>query len=204
MSNKEIAQILLDVKAVHLSPEDPFTWTSGIKSPIYCDNRQIISYPEHRKTIAVEFAQMIRQQHPEVEVIAGTATAGIPHAAFVADALNLPMIYVRSSSKVHGLENLIEGKLDKNSKVVVIEDMVSTGKSSVAAVKAVEETGAKVLKTYSIFTYGLQKSKNAFKEINHTYQALCTVDTLLDVAENNKNITKAQAQDVREFIKSLD
>jgi orotate phosphoribosyltransferase len=204
MSNTEIAQILLDVKAVHLSPDDPFTWTSGIKSPIYCDNRQIISYPEHRKIIANEFAKIIKRDYPQVQVIAGTATAGIPHAAFVAEALNLPMIYVRSSSKGHGLENLIEGKLDKDSKVVVIEDMVSTGKSSVAAVKAVEEAGAKVLKTYSIFTYGLQKSENAFKEINHSYQALCTVDTLLDVAENNKNITNAQAQIVREFIKSLD
>lgn len=204
MSNTEIAQILLDVKAVHLSPDDPFTWTSGIKSPIYCDNRQIISYPEHRKIIANEFAKIIKRDYPQVQVIAGTATAGIPHAAFVAEALNLPMIYVRSSSKGHGLENLIEGKLDKDSKVVVIEDMVSTGKSSVAAVKAVEEAGAKVLNTYSIFTYGLQKSENAFKEINHSYQALCTVDTLLDVAENNKNITNAQAQIVREFIKSLD
>lgn len=204
MSNTEIAQILLDVKAVHLSPDDPFTWTSGIKSPIYCDNRQIISYPEHRKIIANEFAKIIKRDYPQVQVIAGTATAGIPHAAFVAEALNLPMIYVRSSSKGHGLENLIEGKLDKDSKVVVIEDMVSTGKSSVAAVKAVEEAGTKVLKTYSIFTYGLQKSENAFKEINHSYQALCTVDTLLDVAENNKNITNAQAQIVREFIKSLD
>ena len=104
MSNKEIAQILLDVKAVHLSPEDPFTWTSGIKSPIYCDNRQIISYPEHRKIIANEFAKIIKQDYPQVQVIAGTATAGIPHAAFVSDALNLPMIYVRSSSKGHGLK----------------------------------------------------------------------------------------------------
>lgn len=204
MSNRDVGKILLDIKAVHLSPAQPFTWTSGIKSPIYCDNRQIISYPEHRKTIAVEFAQMIRQQNPEVEVIAGTATAGIPHAAFVAEELNLPMIYVRSSSKGHGLQNLIEGRLDQGAKVVVIEDMVSTGKSSVAAVKAIEEFGAKVLKTYSIFTYGLEKAANAFKEINHTYTALCTVDTLLDVAENNKIVTDSEAKEVRDFIKSLD
>lgn len=202
--SESIAKILLDIQAVHLATDEDFIWTSGISSPIYCDNRQIMSYPDHRLTVARAFAQKIRQEYPQVEIIAGTATAGIPHAAWLAQEMNLPMIYVRSSSKGHGLQNLIEGKLEPGKRIILIEDMVSTGKSSVAAVKAIEEMGGTVLHTYSIFTYGLNKAQKAFSDIGHQYSALCTVDTLVNVAENNNIINSEQTQKVKKFIKDLD
>jgi orotate phosphoribosyltransferase len=203
-SQTNIAEILLDIKAVHLSPKEPFTWVSGIKSPIYCDNRQIISYPEHRNLVAKEFAKLIKENFPKTQVIAGTATAGIPHAAWVASELNLPMVYVRSSSKAHGMQNLIEGNLPQGRNVILIEDLVSTGKSSTAAVKALEEAGAKVLNTYAIFSYDLKKSANLFKEINHSYTSLCRVDTLLQVAQYKNIINGEELLEIQEFFKTLE
>jgi orotate phosphoribosyltransferase len=199
-----IADILLTIKAVHLSPKNPFTWTSGIVSPIYCDNRQIISYPQHRETVANAFCDIIKEHYQGVEVIAGTSTAGIPHAAWVAQILNLPMVYVRGGSKGHGLKNAIEGKLEKGSKVVLIEDLVSTGKSSVAAVEELQAAGAEVLSTLAIFSYELEKSKSAFEKAKIPLHTLCQLDTLLTHAKNCDIINESEVSEVYEFFRSLD
>ncbi|MDU1643003.1 orotate phosphoribosyltransferase, partial [Peptoniphilus harei] len=150
---REIAKILLKLKAVTLSPEDPYTWASGIKSPIYCDNRLTLSYPEERSQVEKGLVDLIKKEYPEVEYIMGTATAGIPHAAIIADAMELPMGFVRSSNKDHGKQNKIEGAKIDGAKVVVIEDLFSTGGSSIEAAKALEEVGYEVLGIVSIFTY---------------------------------------------------
>jgi orotate phosphoribosyltransferase len=157
-----IAKQLLQIGAVHLRPKQPFTWTSGLKSPIYCDNRLTMSYPEVREQIADGFVQLIRTHFPSANVIAGTATAGIPHAAWVAQKLNLPMIYVRDKAKGHGKENMIEGVLDAGRKVVVIEDLISTGGSSLKAALAVREAGAEVLGVAAIFTYQFERASEQF------------------------------------------
>lgn len=138
---KQIAEELLNIKAVYLQPNDPFTWSSGMKSPIYCDNRLTLSYPDTRKKIATGLAELIKENYPDAEIIAGTATAGIPHAAWVADVLNLPMCYVRSKAKEHGKGNQIEGKAEPGSKVVVIEDLISTGGSAITAAEALRSAG---------------------------------------------------------------
>lgn len=179
---KDIAADLLKIKAVFLRPDEPFTWASGIKSPIYCDNRLVISYPELRDKIANAFAETIKTKFPNVEVIAGTATAGIPHAAWVADKLGLPMVYIRSGSKAHGRENQIEGLLEAKQKVVVVEDLISTGGSSLKAVDAVKETGADVLGVVAIFSYQLQKAIKAFAEAETHYYTLTNYPILLEVA----------------------
>lgn len=189
-TSSKVAEILLDIKAVFLRPEEPFTWTSGIKSPIYCDNRLIISHPEARKFIIDAFTQTVQTNYPDAEVIAGTATAGIPHAAWIADRLNLPMVYIRSSSKAHGRENKIEGSLKSKQKVVVIEDLISTGGSSIKAAQAVQESDAEVLGTVAIFSYQLQKALNAFKEANIECHTLSNYSKLLEVALQKKLIKK--------------
>jgi orotate phosphoribosyltransferase len=151
--SEQIATDLLQIEAVALRPHQPFTWTSGLKSPIYCDNRLTMSYPNIRERIADGFAAIIKEQYPDAEVIAGTATAGIPHAAWVAQKLNLPMIYIRDKAKGHGKENLIEGLVKPGQKVVVIEDLISTGGSSLKAALAVNDAGAKALAVLAIFSY---------------------------------------------------
>src|SRR6476619_2258306 len=151
---KEIASHLLEIGAVFLQPNDPFTWSSGMKSPIYCDNRLTLSYPHIRQDIARGLQQLIEEHFPGTDVIAGTATAGIPHAAWVSDKLNLPMCYVRSKAKEHGKGNQIEGQVKENQRVVVIEDLISTGGSAITAVDALREAGCDVLGIVSIFTYG--------------------------------------------------
>lgn len=178
----QIAKDLLEIKAVFLSPNDPFTWASGIKSPIYCDNRLTLSYPNVRKGIALGIAEIIKKEYPEAEIIMGTATAGIPHATLVADILNLPTGYVRGKAKDHGRQNQIEGKWSKGQKVVVVEDLISTGGSSIDCVKALEENGIIVLGVVSIFTYGMAKAKANFEAANCKASSLVTFDELLQAA----------------------
>ncbi|OAB46603.1 orotate phosphoribosyltransferase [Paenibacillus antarcticus] len=177
-----IASYLLQIEAVALSPKQPFTWTSGIKSPIYCDNRLTMSYPEVREYIAESFAAVIRETYPDAEVIAGTATAGIPHAAWVAQKLNLPMAYIRDKAKGHGKQNQIEGLIKPGQKVVVIEDLISTGGSSLKAALAVKEAGGQPLAVLAIFSYQLDKAVNAFAEAGIPLQSLSNYGTLMEVA----------------------
>lgn len=179
---KDIAKALLNIKAVLLRPQDPFTWTSGIKSPIYCDNRMTMSFPEVRDLVAEGFASVIRAQYPDAEVIAGTATAGIPHAAWVAQKLGLPMIYVRDKAKGHGRQNLIEGALPEGKKVVVIEDLISTGGSSLKAGVAVQESGGSVLATLAIFTYEFEAATQLFADAGIPLQTLSNYSALIEAA----------------------
>lgn len=191
---KDIAKALLEIEAVTLQPTNPFTWTSGIKSPIYCDNRLTMSYPEVRKKIAQAFAKKIKEQYPEVEVIAGTATAGIPHAAWVAEELDLPMVYIRSSAKQHGKAKQIEGSFSAGAKMVVIEDLISTGGSVIEAVRAAEQEEASVLGVAAIFTYQLPKGEENFSIQKIQVHTLSNYDCLLEVALDMGYIEK---QDMR-------
>jgi len=176
---KQIAKRLLEIEAVFLRPDQPFIWSSGIESPIYCDNRLTMSYPDVRNEVAQGLVSIIKEQFKNVDVIAGTATAGIPHAAWVSDILNLPMCYVRSSAKKHGKGNQIEGLATHGQKVVVIEDLISTGGSSIAAVEALREAGCEVLGVVSIFTYGLAKASRSFDEIGIKSYSLTDYDSLI-------------------------
>ncbi len=198
-----IAEILLDKKAVHLRPNEPFTWTSGIKSPIYCDNRKLMSFPEAREIIINQFVKKIKNDFPNTQVIAGTATAGIAWASWIAQYLDLPLIYVRSSSKGHGLQNLVEGVLNKNQKVVLIEDLISTGKSSIAAAKALQEAGADLLTTIAIFSYEFPFAHESFKSENLKYSTLSSLTALLEVALEKKILTAKQVSEVKEWKKSV-
>ncbi|RKN86857.1 orotate phosphoribosyltransferase [Paenibacillus ginsengarvi] len=180
--DEQIAEALLDTGAVSLRPKQPFTWTSGLKSPIYCDNRITISHPSVRDLIALGFAEKIREVYPDAEVLAGIATGGIPHAAFVAQKLNLPMIYVRDKAKGHGKENVIEGLVKPGQKVVMIEDLISTGGSSVKAASAVRDFGANVLGVIAIFNYQLEKAVRNFAEADFAFDSLSNYSALIDVA----------------------
>ncbi|MDR0266508.1 orotate phosphoribosyltransferase [Paenibacillus sp.] len=190
----KIAAYLLQIEAVALRPKQPFTWTSGIKSPIYCDNRLTMSYPEVREYIAESFAAVIREQFPDTEVIAGTATAGIPHAAWVAQKMNLPMAYIRDKAKGHGKENQIEGIIKPGQKVIVIEDLISTGGSSIKAALAVKEAGAEPQAVLSIFNYQLGKAVQAFAEAGIPFQSLSNYDALMDVALEQGKIQQDDIQ----------
>lgn len=187
---KEIAKHLLDIKAVSLSPTAPFTWASGLKSPIYCDNRVTMSYPVVRRQIAQGLAQLIQDTYGEIDVVAGTATAGIPHAAWVAEILDLPMIYIRSSAKKHGKGNQIEGVLHEEQRVVVIEDLISTGGSVLEATDAVENAGGKVLGVAAIFTYELAQATKQFSDKNMAFTTLTQYSTLIEVARENGVISE--------------
>ncbi|WP_442604411.1 orotate phosphoribosyltransferase [Paenibacillus sp. KN14-4R] len=177
-----IAAALLEIEAVALRPQEPFTWTSGIKSPIYCDNRLTMSYPEIRDLIASGFATLIEQKYPDAEVVAGTATAGIPHAAWVAQKLGLPMIYIRDKAKGHGKQNQIEGALKPGQKVIVIEDLISTGGSSIKAAQAVNEAGGQALGVAAIFTYQLEKAVQGFADAGIALDTLSNYSILLEEA----------------------
>jgi len=177
-----IAKQLLKIKAVYLQPNEPFTWSSGLKSPIYCDNRLTLSFPDIRSQIAEGLTQLIKEHYSDVDVIAGTATAGIPHAAWVSDKLNLPMCYVRSKAKGHGKGNQIEGQVKEGQKVVVVEDLISTGGSAITAVRALRDAGCQVLGIVSIFTYGLTLGQEKLSEANVDAKSLCNYDTLIEVA----------------------
>ena len=179
---RKLAKELLAIQAVALRPNDYFTWTSGIKSPIYCDNRITMSYPSIRREIAAGMVEVIKEKYPAVEVIAGTATAGIPHAAWVSELLDLPMIYVRDSAKKHGKTNQIEGRVLEGQKVVIIEDLISTGLSSLKVTKALREAGAEVLGVVAIFSYELKKAQAAFEEAGVEYITLTNYPVLLEEA----------------------
>lgn len=178
----KFAELLLKCEAVSLNPTEPFTWASGIKSPIYCDNRITMSYPVVRREIAKGLASVIRQFYPAAEVIAGTATAGIPHAAWVAEELNLPMIYVRSSAKGHGKQNQIEGRLLTGQKVVCIEDLISTGGSVIDAAKAVQQAGGDVLGCAAIFSYQLPAAEENFTAAGFEMHTLSNYTALIEQA----------------------
>ncbi|NPC92506.1 orotate phosphoribosyltransferase [Bacillus sp. WMMC1349] len=197
--SRSIANHLLTIKAVFLRPNQPFTWASGILSPIYCDNRLTLSYPEVRNEIAGGLAELIQAQFPQTEMIAGTATAGIPHAALTADRLGLPMSYVRSKPKTHGKGNQIEGQIKAGQKVVVIEDLISTGGSVLDAVTALKEAGCDVLGVAAIFTYGLSKADTAFHKAGIEYHTLTDYDTLIETAVSGGYISEADVTKLKEW-----
>ena len=178
----DVAKALMDIQAVSLKPADPFTWSSGLKTPIYCDNRLIMSFPTVRTFIEEQLIEAITSNFPDVEVIAGTATAGIPHAAIIADRLNLPMVYVRSSSKGHGKKNAIEGKICPGQKVVMVEDLISTGQSVIEAATKVQEAGGNVLGAVAIFSYELKEGQYAFAKQSYSLHTLTTYPELIDYA----------------------
>ena len=179
---KEVAKNLLKINAVFLKPNDPFTWASGIKSPIYCDNRLTLSYPETRKVVELGLAEVIKEFYPTCEVIMGTSTAGIAHAAYVSDILNLPMGYVRGGAKDHGRGNQIEGVVPVGKDVVVIEDLISTAGSSIEVVEVLREAGADVLGIVSIYTYGMQKGIDRLKNANVKNVSLTNFDVVVETA----------------------
>ncbi|ASS75818.1 orotate phosphoribosyltransferase [Tumebacillus algifaecis] len=178
----QISKALLDIQAVFLRPHDPFIWASGMRSPIYCDNRLTLSYPDVRNLIADGFAELIKEKYPEADIIAGMATGGIAHAAFVAQKLNKPMVYIRSSAKKHGKGNQVEGALTAGQKVVIIEDLISTGGSVLDGVEAVREAGGKVLGVAAIFSYEFQKAFDNFAAAACAFDTLTNYTTLLPIA----------------------
>jgi orotate phosphoribosyltransferase len=194
---EQIAVSLLKIGAVALRPDQPFTWTSGLKSPIYCDNRLTISYPEIRDAIAEGFAALIRDNFPDTEVIAGAATGGIPHAAWVAHKLNLPMVYVRDKAKGHGKENLIEGSIQPGQKTMIIEDLISTGGSSLKVALAVNDAGAKALGVLGIFSYQFEKAASAFEQAGIPFETLTNYSILLDVALKQGSIKQQDIEALR-------
>lgn len=187
---KKLAEYLLSIKAIELSPQEPFTWASGIKSPIYCDNRRALSYPEIRTFIKKQFVEFIKKNYPNVNTIAGVATGAIAIGALIADELKLPFIYIRPKAKEHGRKNLIEGKLPPDANVVVIEDLISTGGSSIAAVNALRNKNANVLGLLAIFSYGLKIAENSFKSANCKYDTLTNYTSLIEVAIEKKLLKK--------------
>ena len=201
MSNleREIAKDLLSIEAIFLKPEDPFTWASGIKSPIYCDNRLTLTAPTVRTKVEEGLAKLIKENYPEAEVLMGTSTAGIAHAAITADKLNLPMGYVRGSSKDHGRKNQIEEKKKKGQKVVVIEDLISTGGSVIDVVNVLREAGAEVLGIASIFTYNMIKSKQRLEEANVKNISLSNFDVMVEVAAEEGYIKNEDIERVIAF-----
>lgn len=200
---KKIAEQLLDIQAVFLRPDDPFTWASGIKSPIYCDNRLILTAPKARTVVEQAIADKVRQLYPQAEALMGTSTAGIAHAAIAASILGLPMGYVRSEAKSHGRNNRIEGRLAPGTKVVVIEDLISTGGSVIDVVEALREAGAQVLGIVSIFTYGLRKGLERLAAASVENHSLSNLDVLVDVAVEKKYISESQKEEILAFRDSL-
>lgn len=198
---KITAEKLLKVKAIKLQPSNPFTWASGWKSPIYCDNRKLMSYPQIRNFLKVEFARIILEKYPQTDAIAGVATGAIAPGALVADVLGLPFVYIRSSPKDHGMENLIEGDLKPKQKVVVIEDLVSTGGSSLKAVEAIRSNGSDVLGMIAIFTYGFQHSVDAMHEARVELTTLCNYDAILDEALATDYIDESELKILQDWRK---
>ena len=199
---KEVAKNLLKIKAVFLKPNDPFTWASGIKSPIYCDNRLTLSYPKTRKVVEEGLAEVIKTYFPTCEVVMGTSTAGIAHAAYVSDILNLPMGYVRGGAKDHGRGNQIEGVVPVGKDVVVIEDLISTAGSSIEVVDVLREAGCNVLGIASIFTYNLKKGLDRLEASNVINHSLSNFETLVEVAAEEKYISEADINKVLKFQKN--
>ena len=195
---KEVAKGLLSIEAVFLRPEEPFTWASGIKSPIYCDNRLTLTAPEVRTLVEQGLTEVVKENYPDCEVLMGTSTAGIAHAAIVGHMMNLPMGYVRSSAKDHGRTNQIEGRLLPGQKVVVIEDLISTAGSAIDCVKVLREAGAEVLGIASIFTYGMKKGLDRLAENEVKNVSLCNLDALVEVAAETGYI---KAEDKERILK---
>lgn len=194
-----IAKDLLSIKAVFFRPNEPFTWASGIKSPVYCDNRLILTAPQVRTQVETAIAETVKKEYPEAEVLMGTSTAGIAHAAIAAQLLGLPMGYVRSGAKDHGRQNRIEGKLEAGQKVVVIEDLISTGGSVIEVVEALREAGAEVLGIISIFTYGMQKGLDRLEAANVRNVSLTDFDTVARIAGEEGYIAPADVQRLIRF-----
>lgn len=196
MTNEQaVAEKLLQVKAIRLNVKEPFTWASGWKSPIYCDNRKVLSFPHVREFIKSEMCNVIFEQFPDAELLAGVATAGIAWGAMAADQLKLPYVYVRPKPKEHGLGNQIEGSFEAGQKVVVIEDLISTGKSSLEVVEVLRKAGVEVIGMVSIFTYGFDAAKQAFEKAGVTYQSLTSYPTLIQLAVE-KNMIEPSQQEV--------
>lgn len=200
---KKIAKELLSINAVFLRPDDPFTWASGIKSPIYCDNRLILSAPQSRTVVEQAIADTVKREYPGAQMLMGTSTAGIAHAAIAASILGLPMGYVRGDAKAHGRNNKIEGKCEPGTKVVVIEDLISTGGSVIDVVESLREVGAEVLGVVSIFTYGLQKGLERLAAANVRNVSLSNLDVLVDAAVEEKYITATQKTEILNFRDNL-
>lgn len=196
---KIIAKQLLDIKAVFLRPEEPFTWASGIKSPIYCDNRLILSAPAARVVVEQAIADTVAAKFPQAEALMGTSTAGIAHAAIAASIMGLPMGYVRGEAKSHGRNNRIEGRLEPGTKVVVIEDLISTGGSAIDVVEALREAGAQVLGIVSIFTYGMQKGLDRLAAANVVNYSLSNLDALVEVAAEEGYIAPEWKERILQF-----
>lgn len=201
MRKESIAEILLDIHAVMIRPNDKFTWASGIQSPIYCDNRKIIGDVAARRAVAKRFVELIDSN--TVDVIAGTSTAGIPHAAFVAEEMSLPMCYVRGSKKAHGTGSQIEGADVAGKRVVLIEDLVSTGGSSLEAVSALKEAGADVVNVVAIFTYELERARESFQNAGVQLLTLSDISTLLHVSVDRGDLSESEVDEVRSFLDSL-
>ena len=199
MTDIQIAKDLLKIRAVFFRPDEPFVWASGIKSPVYCDNRLTLSYPEVRTDIETGLAELVRTHFPEAEILMGTSTAGIAHAAIVGHLLSLPMGYVRSGAKDHGRKNQIEGRLEPGQKVVVVEDLISTGGSVLEVVNILRESGANVLGVVSIFTYGMQKGVDRLREAQVTNHSLCSFDVVARVAAEQGDIRPEDVQRLLAF-----
>lgn len=198
---KTFASRLLNIKAIKLQPGNPFTWASGWKSPFYCDNRKTLSYPDLRSFVKLEICHTIQEQFPEVQAIAGVATGAIPQGALVADALSLPFVYVRSKPKDHGMENLIEGDLEKGCKVVVVEDLISTGGSSLKAVEAIRKYGCEVIGMVAAYTYGFPVAEQAFKEAGVKLVTLTDYEHVVEQAAATGYITEADIKILNEWRK---
>ncbi len=192
MLEHRFAEILLDIGAVTLSPEEPYTWSSGLKSPIYCDNRLTMSHPKLYREIIQGLVQLVKEHYPSATAIAGTATAGIPHAALIADRLELPMVYVRDKAKGHGKENQIEGQLSHDSKVVMVEDLISTGGSVIRAAQAVRDADFEVLGTVAIMSYQLPIAADAFKQASLDYHTLTNYEYLIEIASQDPELKQYQ------------
>jgi orotate phosphoribosyltransferase len=198
----KIAQYLLECEAVKLNVENPFTWTSGMRSPVYCDNRVTLSFPHIRKYITRCLSDVIRQEYSGAEAIVGVATAGIPQGALISEELNLPFAYVRAEAKKHGLKNNIEGKLETGAKVVVVEDLISTGKSSLKAVEDLREAGVEVIGLVSIFNYGFHDTHEKFKSAQCSYVSLCDFNTLAEEAVASNYIHSGEQAKIAEWSKN--
>lgn len=196
-----VSEFLLQIKAIKLQPNDPFTWASGIKSPIYCDNRKILSYPKIRTFIRQEMVKVLDDNFGRPDVVAGVATGGIALGALVAQELGLPFVYVRAKKKEHGLSNQIEGYIEKGQSVIVIEDLISTGKSSLNAVEALRDFGCSIKGMIAIFSYGLKESKNNFKEAKCPLVTLADYDTMITKALESNYINQAEAKLLRDWKK---
>lgn len=197
----EVTKKLVQINTIKIQPSNPFTWASGWKAPIYCDNRKLLSYPKERTFIRDQFVKLVREKYPEAEVIAGVATGAIAHGVLVAEKLGLPFIYVRSKPKGHGLENLIEGDLKVGQKVVVIEDLVSTGISSLKAAEAISNYGGDILGMMAIFTYNFTEAKQNFEKQGIELTTLSQYQTLLDVALEAGDITEDELESLNQWRK---